>query len=231
MASMARAETRSTALLAGATALVIGCGGGADLAPPPRAPSPAASENTDLSGLEKAKFSAVRSDRLGVTFLLPMREQWSVQDAADANAGWLVATLASARMTVRLKRIEASMLVGRRECIEEAERAKELPTELARAGFETLADAPLAHPKGWDGWRWVALQTRASGDTSGHAFLITARGRSCLVMHVEALAGADPASQTALADRLEIMDARVLSTVQPDRAEMPAGMVPLPVEK
>ncbi|GAC1352833.1 MAG: hypothetical protein NVS3B20_12260 [Polyangiales bacterium] len=181
----------------------------------------------DHSGFESKGFGAYRSDRLGITVPLPDRDGWSISDRDDAAFGWLVATHPPTGTVVRARRFEETSLVGRLECEVRAQLIGELPKEEARESgkFETLADEPIRRPKGWDGRRWVAIETN-SVELRGHVFLVTGRAHSCLVVHVIAKVRSDIAVND-LADRLELFASRVVGQVAADRAEEPRGISPV----
>ena len=163
-----------------------------------------------------------RSDRFGLSLPLPDLPAWTIVDRADAEAGWLVATHSATGTRVRVRRYEETALVGRRECQTRAQLAGELPNDdaILGGGFETLEDEAVHRPTGWDGWRWVAYDSRPGGALEGHVFLVAGRKQSCLVVHVVSEVHSD-AEVNELADRLELFRSRVVSAVTVDRAAEP----------
>lgn len=218
------------ALVAAGVLAAIGCGGATPSPAPPPAPKPVATPaSDDRSGFAQAEFKALRSDRFGVTLLLPDRAAWTVVDSDEQAAGWLVATHAPTSTTVRVRKFDETTLVARRECETRAQLVGELPKpEAVEAGhFTTLVDEPLHRPVGWDGRRWVAFEPLPGGRLAGHVFLVSGRQHACLVVHVRTEVRSDVDAE-ALADRLELFSSRTVGQVVVDRAKEPEPLLPTP---
>lgn len=212
--------------------LVVACGGAVQKPPPPPvAPKPAASTD-DRSGFAQASFAVVRSDRMGLSFPLPDRAEWTIVDRDDANGGWIVATHPKTGTIVRARRFSETTLVGRKECEFRAQLVGALPkNEAIDSGeYQTLVDEPLHRPKGWDGRRWVAFEPRVGGKLAGHVVLVAGRQHSCLVVQVMTTVKSDTESE-ALADRLELFSSRTVGAVTVDTAKEPDPLLPAPPPK
>ncbi len=220
------------AALVASLSCATGCGAPPAKAPPaPEAPKPAtsASVSDDKSGFAQKDFGVYRSARLGLSIPLPDRAQWTVEDRADRNSGWLVATHPPTSTTLRVRTFDETTLVGRLECEMRARLVGELPKEqLVDAGkYQTLVDEPLHRPKGWDARRWVAFEPRTGGALAGHVYLMAGRAHTCLVVHAETTVPSDTHAE-ALADRLELLASRSVGAVTVDTAELPELPMPEP---
>lgn len=209
--------------------LLIGCGGAVNR-PPPAPPKPAPSVVADdKSGFAQGDFGVVRSDRFGLAFPLPDKAQWTIVDRDDLNGGWMHATHAASGTIVRARRFAETTLVGRHECEMRAQLVGALPKD-DDSHFTTLVDEPLHRPKGWDGRRWVAFESRPGGKLVGHVVLVSGRQHACIVVQVQTEVKNDTETD-ALADRLELFSSRTVGAVTVDTAKEPEPILPSPPVK
>lgn len=211
----ARASLALAAALSGlALAPLTACGGGG--APVARAPA-ASSSQRPWGRYSDADLARYHSARVGASFLLPDRPTWAITDREDAEGGWLVARHAASSTVLRARRWDSGIPISRLDCEARAIEIAELPKPAeADKRFETLSDQIVSQPKGWDARHWVATEASPDGRLVGHVFLVSARKRTCLIVH----ARTDAASELGyaeLADRLELLSSRVVGgiTVEP----------------
>jgi hypothetical protein len=191
---------------------------------PARAPAPSTSRVAPAS-FSNADLARYHSARIGVSFPLPDRAQWTITDRDDLNGGWLVAQHAPTSTQLRARRWDAGIAVTRIDCESHAREIGELPkpAEIERR-FETLSDEIVTAPKGWDGREWTATETTAGGHVIGHVYLFTAKRRSCVIVH--ATTEASDAAYAELADRLEILSSRVVGGIMAEPDASPLSLPP-----
>jgi hypothetical protein len=207
-----------------AAALLAACGGGE--AKGPVAPVASTSAAKPWGRFSDADLARYHSARIGVSFLLPERPSWSIVDRDDAEGGWLVARHAPSSTVLRARRWDSGIPISRLDCEAHAMEIAELPKPAeADKRFETLSDQTVSQPKGWDARHWVATETTPDGRLVGHVFLLSARKRTCLIVH----ARTDAASEMAyaeLADRLELLSSRVVGGVAVEPGASPLTLPP-----
>lgn len=200
------------------------CGGGAPKGAV--APAPSTRPATPWGRFSDADLARYHSARIGVSFLLPERPAWAITDRDDADGGWLVARHAPSSTVLRARRWDSGIPISRLDCEAHAIEIGELPKPAdADKRFETLSDQTVSQPKGWDARHWVATETTPDGRVVGHVFLLSARKRSCFIVHARTDAASE-ASYGELADRLELLSSRVVGAIAVEPGASPLTLPP-----
>jgi hypothetical protein len=229
------------------TPTLVACGGAAGgearaADAPARASAPPATPFPDDPSL----VARVHSRRFRISFSLPDRAAWSIDD--QSGPSW-VATHASTESRLRVELVRGTDLVNRARCEDRARELGWLDASLdgrrrapgsaasaapARTGaserspdrvpergaLRTVEDAVTVGPEAFDTRVWVAIAPGASSEEPivGHVFAFGAYVRTCLLFHFETRV-ASAASDAALSSRLAVVRQQVLGSLRLDALE------------